>query len=85
MFKKKVWPSITPPLRVYKLKKQILLCTTVYDNERYWLYDGNHFRAADSPSNSYWDGIFKMYPDYFEEITKGSWLYRTPKKEKKEP
>lgn len=85
MFKKKLWASVTPPLRVFKCVKGILLVTGNFDVskgdfiQRLWLYDGTHFRPADDPSNDFYDLIYTMYPDYFEELTKNSWLYKKPK------
>lgn len=87
LFKKKLWARVAPPLRVFKCTKGILLVTGNLDVSgkhlitRLWLYDGEHFRPADKPSNDYYDIIYKMYPDHFEELTKDSWLY--PKTNKK--
>jgi len=82
ILKKSLWCRNAPPLRVFKCVKGILLVTGNFDVteksviQRLWLYDGLHFRPADDPSNDYYDIIYKMYPEYFEELTKDSWLYK---------
>lgn len=82
--KDKLWYQVAPPLRVFKCTKGILLVTGNYDVadgilHRLWLYDGKHFRPADSPQNDFYDMIFTMYPDCFEELTAKSWLYKSAK------